>query len=335
MKLMRNSGFRRDTLIFLVLWSAAAIGCFCVSNVAGAASLVTGAVLLIWHVIASSRRYKQMGRLAGELDRILHGYESYDLDRFSEGDLSILQSELSKLIVALRSQSDALKSDKHHLADSLADISHQLKTPLTSINLALSMLASPDTDGERREELTRDISRSLSRLEWLVTALLKISRLDAGMAELTPRCVAVSELVSAAASPLAIALEVRGVELRTRLHDDDAVTVDPAWCAEALGNILKNCMEHTPAGGTITVTGRGTPIFTELVIEDTGPGFDEKELPYIFERFYRGKNSDAQSAGIGLALARSIIQSSGGTVKAENGPDGGARFTIRFYNGAV
>ena len=94
-------------------------------------------------------------------------------------------------------------------------------------------------------------------------------------------------------------------------------------------------MEHTPAGGTITVTGRGTPIFVELVIEDTGPGFDEKELPYIFERFYRGKNSDAQSAGIGLALARSIIQSSGGTVKAENAPGGGARFIIRFYNGAV
>ncbi len=335
MKLMRNSGFRRDTLIFLLFWSVAAIGCFCVSNTAGLASLATGAVMLVWHVIASYRRYKQMGMLADELDRILHGYESYDLDRFSEGELSILQSELSKLIVALRSQSDTLKNDKHHLADSLADISHQLKTPLTSINLALSMLASPDTDPRRREELTRDISRSLSRLEWLVTALLKISRLDAGMAELTPRRVTVSELVSAAASPLAIALEVRGVELKTKLRDDTAVTVDPAWCAEALGNILKNCMEHTPAGGSITVSGRDTPIFAELTVEDTGPGFDASELPYIFERFYRGKNSDAQSAGIGLALARSIIQSSGGTVKAENAPGGGARFTIRFYTGAV
>lgn len=335
MKLMRNAGFRRDTLAFLLIWAAASIACFCVSDAAGIAALATGALLLLWHIIASRRRYKQMADLAGELDRILHGYESYDLDRFSEGELSILQSELSKLIVALRSQSDELKNDKHRLADSMADISHQLKTPLTSINLALAMLASPDTGFERRAELTRDISRSLSRLEWLVSALLKISRLDAGMAELAPRPVTLRELTDAAASPLAIALEVRGVELRADVDRSGTVTVDPAWCAEALGNILKNCMEHTPSGGAVTVTGRVTPIFAELTVRDTGPGFDASELPYVFERFYRGKNSDAQSSGIGLALARSIIRSSGGTVKAENAPGGGACFTIRFYKGAV
>ncbi len=333
--LLRNDAFRRESLIFLSVGAAVSISGFAVGTAAGLCVLAAAAVLYAVDLLAARRRFTLMGELADELDRIMHGQESFDLDRFSEGELSILQSELSKLLVTLRSQSDRLRSDKVYLADSLADISHQLKTPLTSINLAAAMLSEPELSDTRRRELARELQRQLGRVEWLVTALLKISRLDAGTAEMTPGEFTAAELVDSASGPLLIAMELRDVELRREGVGEEKIAADPAWCAEAVGNILKNCMEHTPPGGSVTVTSAENAIYTELLISDTGPGIDPDDLPHIFERFYRGKNADAQSAGIGLALARTIIQNSGGTIKAENAPGGGAKFTVRFYKGTV
>ncbi len=333
--LFRNPAFRRETLLF---WLAALL-CVALSLLAGLpaalAVFIASAVLYAVVLLSARRRYRLMAELADGLDRILHGGESFDLDRFSEGELSILQSELSKLLVTLRTQADTLQSDKRALADSLADISHQLKTPLTGMGLAASMLADPDLSPERRTALTRDIQRQLTRLEWLVTALLKISRLDAGTAELRPRELTVRRLVDDAAAPLLIPLELRDVTLRRDFTGDETLTADPAWAAEAIGNILKNCMEHTPPGGAVTVSARENAVYTQLTVTDTGPGIDPEDLPHIFERFYRGKNADAQSAGIGLALARTILRASGASVKAENAPEGGARFTVRFYKSTV
>lgn len=332
---MRNAAFRRESLIFLIVAACAAIGGFLTDTRAGIAVLLAAGALYAVVYFAARRRYRLMGELADELDRIMHGQESFDLDKFSEGELSILQSELSKLMVTLRAQSDTLRADKVYLADSLADISHQLKTPLTSMNLAAAMLSEPEVPEARRRELSRDIQRQLTRLEWLVSALLKISRLDAGTAELSESEFTAGELLDAAAQPLLIALELRDVALRREIAGDETIRADLAWCAEAVGNILKNCMEHTPPGGHITVTARENAIYTQLTIQDTGPGIDPEDLPHIFERFYRGRNADAQSAGIGLALARTIIQSSGGTIKADTAPEGGARFVVRFYKGTV
>ncbi len=334
-RLWKNAAFRRETFLFLAVAAVFAGAAFIVTPAAGLWVLAASAALYGVGLLAARRRYGRMAELAGELDRILHGGESFDLDKYSEGELSILQSELAKMTVALRAQSDALKADKLYLANSLADISHQLKTPLTSMNLSAAMLAGSSLSDGRRRELARDIQRQLSRLEWLVSALLKLSQLDAGTVELTADSFTAAQLVDAAAQPLLIALEVRDVELRRRFEGGGTITADLAWCAEALGNILKNCMEHTPSGGSITVTARENAIYTELQVADTGPGIDPEDLPHIFERFYRGKNADPQSAGIGLALARTILQSSGGTVKAENAPGGGAVFTVRFYKSTV
>lgn len=333
--LFRNASFRRELLAYLLLGTVLTAAGFFVGPSAGVIAALLTAGVVILTCLLSRRRFRRMGELADELDRILHGRESYDLDRFSEGELSILQSELSKLLITLRSQAEELSSDKLYLADALADISHQLKTPLTSVNLALSMLSEPELPDARRLELTRDISGQLARLEWLISALLKLSRLDAGTAGLAPREISARELTDLAASPLLIAMELRGVELARKIEPGAKVNADPAWTAEAIGNILKNCLEHTPAGGRITVEGRENAVYTQLVISDTGPGFDPKDLPHLFERFYRGKNAGAQSVGIGLALARQVIMTSGGTVKAENAPEGGARFTVRFYKSTV
>ena len=332
---MRNAAFRRESLLFLALGAAVSALALAVSRASGAAALSACLAMYALYLGLSLRHYRQMAALADELDRIIHGQESFSLDRVSEGELSVLQSELSKLLVTLRSQSESLRADRVFLADSLADISHQLKTPLTSMNLAAAMLAEPELSEERRRELARDLQRQLGRLEWLVTALLKLSRLDAGTVELSPAPFTAGELVDAAAEPLLIALELRNVALCRENVGTQRITADLAWCAEALGNILKNCLEHTPPGGRVTVSAAETAIYVELTIADTGPGIDPEDLPHLFERFYRGRDAGAQSAGIGLALARTILQSSNATVKAENAHTGGAQFTVRFYKGTV
>ena len=335
MGMWRNTDFRREVSFTSVAGIWFTIIGFILNTKMGVLVLTASIFFLLLTVLNARRRYKRIGALADEIDRILHGGDSFRLDRFSEGELSILESELSKMTATLRQQAETLETDKLYLADSLADISHQLKTPLTSINLAVSMLSAPGLTDARRAELTRDVARSLSRMEWLVSALLKMSRLDAGTAELVREQVPVREVVNQAAAPLAIAMELRGVEFITDISDSAGFTGDPAWTAEALGNILKNAMEHTPAGGAVTVRAMENAIFTEITVQDTGVGFDPEELPHLFERFYRGKNASRDSAGIGLALARMIVVNQGGAIKAGNVPTGGARFVIRFYKSTV
>ena len=132
-------------------------------------------------------------------------------------------------------------------------------------------------------------------------------------------------------APLEIAMELKGITLETEITEESSFSGDMKWTSEAVENIVKNCMEHTPAGGKIIMTGRENAVFSELVITDNGEGIPEEDLPHLFERFYKGKNSSEESVGIGLALAHMIVTKQRGTLKAENRREGGARFTIRFY----
>jgi signal transduction histidine kinase len=286
----------------------------------------------ITHFLITYSRYRQIADLSLEINKILHDSSKFDLKRFSEGELAVLQSEIYKMTVRLREQAEALKKDKKYLADSLADISHQIRTPLTSINLIMNFLAEEDLPDERRYALVRDLNQLLSRIDWLISTLLKISKLDAGTVKFLKNKVMISELIKKASKPIAISMDIRNQQLILKAEGNESFEGDLAWTAEAIENILKNCMEHTPDGGTITIEARETPIYTELVISDTGPGIAMEDLPHIFERFYKGKHSAKSSIGIGLALARMIIVAQNGTIKAENSADGGALFTVRFYN---
>ena len=333
MSLLRNPEVRRG----LLRWAAATAVLAGAAAVweprAGLAVLAAGAVFTALHLAGLRRRYRQMADLSRELDTMLHGAPA-DLGRFREGELAILRSQLAKLTARLQEQADALGRDKRFLADAMADLSHQLRTPLTSLNLVAEMLRADDLPPARRAELTRSLRGLLLQLEWQVEALLKLSRLDAGTAALAREKVAAAELIRRAAQPLAVAMELRGQTLTVRAGTE-AFTGDPAWTAEALGNLLKNCSEHTPAGGEITVTARETAIFTEFTVTDTGPGFAPEDLPRLFERFYKGRGAAAGSIGIGLALARQIAAAQNGTLTAANGRHGGAVFTMRFYRGVV
>ena len=279
-------------------------------------------------------RYRAIAELSDSIDRVLHDSAINLIALSSEGELSILRAEIQKMVVRLRQTASALQADKSQLSDAIADISHQLRTPLTSMNLTVSLLRREGVSEARRIELARELQKSLRRIDWLIETLLKLSRIDAGTAKFESARVSVRALVDRSVEPLTISMELRGLEAETAVRDE-TFAGDLAWSVEALGNVIKNCVEHTPPGGKIAIQARETPIFTEITIADTGSGFTPGDIPHLFERFYRGQNASAESVGIGLALAREIIARQNGTIQAANRREGGAQFTIRFYKEIV
>ena len=334
MKIIRNPELKRELLIDLAITAAAALIGFWIRPICGILALAVGLLLSGAHIAFAVQRYRKMEELAQRLDRILHGQDRVLIEDAAEGELSILNSELQKMTTRLREQANQLSADKQQLTEAIQDIFHQIRTPLTSMNLLVSMLAEEDLPYDRRLSMTRELRRQLERVQWLVETLLKLSKIDAGTAQFRSDLVSVAELIEKAAQPLRIPMELREQSLTIRATEEHFAG-DLNWTAEALGNILKNCMEHTPVGGTITVTTEETALFTEIVVEDNGPGISKADLPYLFDRFYKGEGSSDDSVGIGLALSRSIIAAQNGTIKAENVPTGGARFTIRFYKSVI
>lgn len=333
MKLLRNPEVK-STLLILGLFSVAAVIAAYVWNVGfGVFTLGICIVFITIYLITTYKRYKRISDLAADIDRILHEDEHIAIDKCSEGELGILQSEIAKMTVRLREQQQRLQKEKVYLANSIADISHQIRTPLTSVNLLVSMISEPDITEERRKKLSRDLYQLLSRIDWLITTLLKISKLDAGTVEFKKERTPIRELIYKTVNPLLVPLELRDQTLA--INADGEVECDAAWTSEAVINIVKNCMEHTPKGGEIKIRAEENTIYSQIVISDNGSGISKEDLPHIFERFYKGKDADDNSFGIGLALSRIIITAQNGTVKAENGKEGGAEFTIKFYKGTV
>ena len=332
-KLLKNKEVRKALLWQLLLSAAACAVCFFFDIRAGLTAAGLSLLLMLVFCISTYKRYQRISSLADDIDQVLHGDSSIDFDNYSEGELSILHSEIYKMTVRLREQQQKLINDKKYLADSLADISHQIRTPLTSINLLVERLSASGLTDECRHQLTNELYELLDRIDWLITTLLKISKLDAGTVSFNKETVSLESLIKRSCSPLLIPMELHGQELIIRAEGD--FYGDPAWTSEAVGNILKNCMEHMPDGGRIEIEAAENALYSEIVIKDNGTGISPKDLPHIFERFYKGKDSDGKSFGIGLALSRMIIAGQKGTVKAENRKNAGAMFTLRFYKGTV
>lgn len=305
-----------------------------------AAAVYTAAALLLADGIAIGYtvwRYREIAKLVQYLESMRVGYFPLDVRDNREGELSILKNDIYKLTMTLSEQSELLKKDKKYLADSLADISHQLKTPLTSITIMTDLLSDENLSDKKRVEFTGNIAAQLERIEWLITSLLKLSRIDAGAVVFRLQSLSAAELVEKAAAPLLVPMDVRGQRFETEGSPDVMLTGDWNWTVEALTNILKNCSEHTPEGGVISVRFTENPLHTEIVVEDTGTGIDPVDLPHVFERFYRGKNASPDSVGIGLAMARAILlnQNADASVENRTAPERGARFVLRFFKQVV
>lgn len=305
------------------LWSASV--CFACAFVScGAACAVCLAAMRV--------RSRKVAALAERLDAILRDpLCTQSFSDYEEGDLAVLANELQKVTVRLRDQAVDLRRERDLLADSLADISHQLRTPLTSVNLTLDLLGRPDIAPDRRRRLLHDLRSLSGHMSWLVSTLLVLARADAGTLRMARAEVRVADLVDAAAEPLRIPFELKDQRLEVVLATgDERFEGDAGWSREALSNLLKNCMEHTPQGGSVRVEARQDALGTFITVSDTGPGISPVDLPRVFDRFYKGEGSAPLSVGIGLALARCLVGAQGGTLSADNGPNGGARFTMSF-----
>lgn len=334
MKLLKNREIQIVLILYAALTALLALA-VTLTNLPDSLVIVIGGLLFAAiYLLYTRRRYRAIDQLSTAIDRILHGQEQLLISANEEGELSILQNEIHKMTLRLKEAADALQADKLQLVDAIADISHQLRTPLTSMNLTLALLAAEDLPDDRKLSLTHDLHKSLRRIDWLIEALLKLSRIDAGAVQFKSESVSVRSLIKMAIDPLTVMLELKEISLAADVSEV-SFAGDLAWSAEALGNILKNCSEHTPEGGRIEITASETPLYTEILVLDSGEGFSKEDIPYLFDRFYKGKNASAESIGIGLALARTIVARQNGVIQAANCKGGGAQFTIRFYKGII
>lgn len=289
-------------------------------------------VMILSNLIFTAYRYEEMKRLSLYLVRLQNGEKNLEVRDNSEGELSILKNELYRISVKLNTQTELLLRDKTYLSDALSDISHQLKTPLTSMMMMVELLEENQLPEEKRQEFLRNISIGIERMQWLVQALLKLSKLDADAVILKKEPVDVGELLHAAVAPLLITLELKEIHLVIeKLPERVTMCGDFQWTCEAITNIVKNCIEHTPREGTIRITYSDNNLYTKICIQDSGCGIAPEELPHIFERFYKGTNSKNDSVGIGLALSKEIIHREKGRIEVQSILAEGTSFEIKFY----
>ena len=333
--LFRNREIRDQIVIsFAVVFAAAVLAAVFSGLAAVLIVLCCGCGVLGLNIFYLIRRYRRLSELSESIDRILHGQEELLIAGSDEGELSILGSQVRKMTAALKERTDQLAAEKIMLSDAIADMFHQMRTPITSMSLQLSLLSDSDITYEKRLELIRELKKQLERLHWLTETLLKMSKLDADTVTFRQDGVSVKELINKSCSPFLIPLELKGVALEVKAGTE-VFTGDLSWTAEAIGNLVKNCMEHTPEGGRIVIEALETSLFTQIEVCDSGSGFDPPDIPHLFERFYRGRNSSESSIGIGLALSRAIIVRQNGTINASNAPEGGAVFTVKFYKTVI
>lgn len=320
---------RKIAALFLIITFIFTTMAFMVCPAAGILEFASAAILGTVFYIFTRTRYNRIAQLSERIDMALHNDERLYISEADEGELSILQSEIVKMTLRIREQNAALRKEKKHLADSLADISHQLRTPLTSVNIILSLLEK-NADKKEQKTLIREAGELFAQMDFLLVSLLKLSRLDAGIVVFKREQMDISNLVSVSLRPFLISMELHNIQIQTDIPEGTEVSGDFRWLSEAFQNIIKNCIESVGDNGKIEIACEDNPLFTEITFHDDGAGFEKEELPHLFERFYRGKDAAAAGYGIGLALCRSIIMRQGGTITAKNHPQGGAVFYVRF-----
>lgn len=276
------------------------------------------------------KELKQITRYIEEINQRNYKLEIEDI---SEDELSILKHEIYKTTVMLNEIAENSMKAKVDLKKSLSDISHQLKTPLTSILVILeNLIDSPDMDVELRTDFIQDIKREIMNINFLVQALLKLSKLDSDTVVFLREEVSVRKVVEAAIQNVVVLCDLKNVKVEIEdVSEEHTMTCDFRWQVEAVTNILKNCVEHSPDGESVIVKIEKNNIYTSISIRDFGDGIDEEDQKHIFERFYKGKNATAESVGIGLALAKAIVEADRGSVSVKSGKNG-TTFVVKYFH---
>ncbi|MBQ3905066.1 MAG: HAMP domain-containing histidine kinase [Eubacterium sp.] len=330
---MKNREFYLPVIICAVITAVLSSICFKSDIISGVICAALGLAVICVFAVYTAKSYKEISRLNDYLSLVCSGNYELDIENNAEGELSVLKNNLYKVITRLKTQNEVIAEDKTYLADSLADISHQLKTPLTSM-LVVSELLENETDASKRREFTEIINTQCEKMSWLIQTLLKLSKLDAGTAEMNAESFSVSDVIENSLAPFMLTMDLKNISVKKSINEF-ALSGDKNWTAEALQNIIKNCIEHTADGGTLTVSTDETTVFGRIVISDNGCGIAKEDLPYVFERFYHGKNSSSESVGIGLALSKTILNKENASVTVESKENEGTKFEIKFYKSIV
>lgn len=286
-------------------------------------------------IILSIKLYMQnehIKEISEQVNQILFQQKDLYVKQFKEGNLSILESEIVKLVNRLFEQNQLLIQDKVLLKQSLEDISHQMKTPLTSLNLIQERLKIADE--QETKHLLKQQQQLLDKIEWLVISLLKMAQLDVGTIQFKKEIINIHDLITNMIKPFEILIDIKELNVVIDTDIQSIQDIDYHWTLEALSNVFKNCVEHLPQHGMINITVHHNPLYDEIIIQDNGEGISNEDLPHLFERFYKGHNATKQSVGIGLALSHMIIEKENGTITVENTYPG-VKFTIHFYHEVI
>lgn len=287
-------------------------------------------ILVTIYALYITNENKKIKQIDKYIKDILNNKDIFDIRDYNEDVLSKLKNDIYKITVLLKEEKENTLREKKNLEIILSDISHQIRTPLTSMYVINDLLLDDNLEKKKRKEFLSKNRIQLERIEWLVTSLLKISRLDSGTIKLKKEKINTSDLIYKVVEPLKIPIELKNQDLIVNIPQGILINIDLNWTIEALVNILKNAHEHTPKNGEIRIDVLDNPIYTEIDITDNGEGISKDDINHIFERFYKG-TSNKDSIGIGLNMAKTIIEKENGTIEVVSEVKKYTIFKIKFY----
>ncbi len=324
-----RSGAVRDDVLVSLGYGVSDFSGIPTAWIAGSAAVGLGTGFILFAVTFLARNKAERRRireLAAYLEQANRG-KAPILSAFGEDEFSKLEDEISKTVTYLYQTREQAVQARNGFAENLSNIAHQIKTPITAISLAAQRMR--QSAGVEKQPLDQ-IEKQIARLTYLEESLLLLSRLDAGALPFQKAQTDVFTLLTLATDNLQELFTASGTGLDIPEQGEMWINVDLEWTMEALMNLMKNCIEHNP-GGVVHCSYTQNPLYTEVLIWDEGDGFDREDLPHLFQRFYRGKKAGDGGIGIGLALAKEIIEGQNGTIRASNRRSGGACFEIRWY----
>lgn len=282
-------------------------------------------------VLYLRKRDKKIKQITNYINQIKNKKYDLNIEENTEDELSNLKNELYKITIMLKEESEISKKDKENLKMSVEDISHQLKTPLTSITIMLDNLKdNPNMEEKTKQKFIFEISKQVEWINWLVISMLKLSKLDANVVQFYDEKINLNKFIGEIIKNLEIPIEVKNQKIVIDGDENVSFIGDYKWQQEAITNIIKNCIEHNENNGTIYINYEENSLFTKITIRDEGEGISKEDLKHIFERFYKGKNSSENSVGIGLALAKNIIEKNNGMINCKSELDKGTEFVIKY-----
>lgn len=292
---------------------------------------ITIIALLIIYIRYNHKKENDIKDIIKCIEQINKKNYELQIDSISEDELSILKNEIYKTTIMLKESAENSNKDKLNLKKSLEDISHQLKTPLTSILVMLdNIIEDPDMDINIRNDFVRDIKRNVVNINFLVQALLKLSKFDANTVHFIKQENDLKAIIKESIKNVSPLCDLRNINIEFNAKDKSKIVCDAKWQIEAITNIIKNAIDHSKNNSTVTIDLSNNNVYSMIEIIDKGEGISKKDISHIFERFYKGENSTSDSIGIGLALAKTIIEEDNGSISVESNKIG-TKFTIKYF----